>query len=237
MSQGIIYQLINKIDGTTYIGSTTLTMNKVWKQHIDSAMRMSPLLLHKEMRKYKNHNFMPKEICDCPESELKSKKEHYIKELNAYDVDTEVKEIIEETIISEPKKKKLIGYQNPENRGHNKPATIKIMGWNLDTGEERYWDSIKDAAMEVSGKNTGYTNIIRAMKHGYKAYGYRWKRVDNKGQKRPIKGIHKQTWQELYFESCADALRAANTKDNSGLYKALNSKGRLTWKGYTWRYI
>ena len=234
MSQGIIYQLINKVDGTTYVGATTLAINKVWKQHIDSAMRMSPLLLHREMRKHKNHNFMPKEICDCIEIELEEKKEYYIKELNAYDVDTEIEE---EIIIEEPKEKKLIGWQNPEYRGNGKGTGIEIMGLNVETGEEVYWDSIKEAALEVSGKNTGYTNIIRALKHGYKAYGYRWKRVDGKTRKRPIKAIHKQSWKEYYFESCAAALRDVGTDDKSGLYRALKSNGRYTWKGYMWKYV
>lgn len=236
MSQGIIYQLINKVDGTTYIGATTLSMNKIWKHHIDSAIRMSPLLLHKEMRKHKNHNFMPKEVCDCNESEFESKKAYYIKELKAYDVDTEVEEIVE-PIIEEVKEKKLIGFQNPEYRGDGKGSGIQIMGWNLETGEELYWDSIKEAAMEISGKQTAYTNIIRAMKYGYKAYGYRWKRVDGRIKKRPVKAIHKQTWQEYKFESCAAAVRAANAKDASGLYKALKSNGQLTWKGYMWKYL
>ena len=235
MSQGIIYQIINKIDGTTYIGESTLTMNKVWKQHIDSAMRMSPLLLHKEMRKHKNHNFMPKEICDCPVSELESKKKHYIKQLSAYDVDTEIEEA--PIIIEEPKEKKLIGFQNPEYRGTGKGQGIQIMGLNVDTGEEVYWDSIREAAMEVSGKETGYTNIIRAMNKGYIAYGYRWKRVNNRRKKRPVVAIHKKTWQEHHFESCAAALRAAGGRDTGGLYKALKSNGRYTWKGYIWKYI
>ena len=231
---GIIYQLINKIDGQTYIGSTTLPLNKIWKHHIDSAMRMSPLLLHREMRKHKNHNFMPKEVCDCHESELESKKEHYIKELNAHDVDTEVEE---EIIIEKPKEKKLVGFQNAKYRGNGKTGGIKLMGWNIETGEERYWDSAMDAAEELTGNKKNNSNILSASRRGIIAYGHRWKMTDRKSGKRKIVAIDKRTWQEYYFNSCADAIRAVGNVKGAGLYKALKSNGRNTWRGYIWKYL
>ena len=232
---GIIYQLINRIDGTKYIGATTLPINKIWKHHIDQAMRMSPLLIHKEMGKHKNHNFMHREICDCNESEFEEKKQYYIKELNGIDIDTEVEET---PIIEEPKKpKKLIGFQNPEYRGTGKGIGIKLMGWNLETGEERYWDSAMDAAEELTGNRKNNSNILSASRKGIIAYGHRWKMIDKKSGKRRVVAINKKTWQEYYFESCADAIRAVGNVKGSGLYKALKSNGRKTWHGYIWKYV
>jgi len=230
---GIIYQLINKIDGTTYIGATTLSINKIWKHHIDQAMRMSPLLIHKEMRKHKNHNFMLKEVCDCNESELLSKKEHYIKELRAYDVDTEIEE---EIIIEKPKEKKPFGFQDPKNRGSGKDLRLRIMSVNVDTGEEREWESITSAALELTGDSKKTGNIVRAMNKGYKAYGHLWKRMDKSTQYIKCYGVHKITWiRTQVFNSIKEASRACGGKySESGIRKSIDNPRRNSYKGYYW---
>ena len=85
MKQGVIYLIINKVNGHKYIGQTTQGMNKRWKQHIDQAMRMSQYPLHRAMRKHGNHNFMIRDICECREDELDEKEEYYIKEYNTFE--------------------------------------------------------------------------------------------------------------------------------------------------------
>ena len=240
MSQATIYQIINLETGRKYLGDTELPLNKVWQEHIKQSLRLSLKPLHKEMRKYGNHRFKIVEVHECNANELKEKKQYYLERLDAVDIeDYDKNQLYDKPLIIEPaEKKKPVGFQIAKNRGTGEKNAIPIMGLNVTNGEEVYWDSIKEAAISVCGDESGYCNIIRAMKHGYKAYGYRWKRLNNRTHKKPVVAIHKVTWQEYHFESCAEAIRqvAGNSKGD-GLYKALKSHGRLTWKGFIWKYL
>jgi hypothetical protein len=240
MSQSTIYQIINLETGRKYLGDTQLPLNKVWKEHIKQSLHSSIKPLHKEMRKYGNHRFKIVEVYECNTNELEEKKQYYIERLNAINIeDYDKYQLYDKPIIIEPgKERKPLGFQIADNRGNGKKNAIPIMGLSITTGEEVYWDSIKEATISVCGDESGYGNIIRAMNNGYKAYGYRWKRVNNRRLKKPIKAIHKVTWQEHHFESCAEAIRQVHgNSKGDGLYKALKSNGRYTWKGFIWKYL
>ena len=82
MQVGTIYLIINKVNGHKYIGQTTQTTNKAWKQHIEDSKRMSPDPLHRAMRKYGAHQFLMKELEECNTNKLDERVEHFIKEYN-----------------------------------------------------------------------------------------------------------------------------------------------------------
>ena len=48
----VIYQVTNRINGKSYIGFTTQTFQKRWKQHQSAARRGSKLHLHRAICKY-----------------------------------------------------------------------------------------------------------------------------------------------------------------------------------------
>jgi len=136
-------------------------------------------------------------------------------------------------------KKEPWGFLNDNNRGNGKHCGIKIQGLNIETGEIKEWDNARDAAEEVTGDRNKNSNILLSARKGYKCYGYRWKLLEQKSKKKAVKAINKVTWEEYYFESCADAIRkVGNGKSRgTGLTKALRSNGRYTWKGFIWFYL
>lgn len=243
---GTIYLIINKQNGLKYVGQTIQGMNKEWKEHIDNARRMFSDPLHRAIRKYGTHNFLMREIEQCKEELLDEREEYWIQEYDTfnngynnleYQEIEEIEEIKKAKELSKPKPSNW-GVFTEKNRGNGKHCGIKIQGLNVDTGEIRVWDNARDAAYELTGERNRNSNILDASKKGYIAYGYRWKRLEDKTKKKAVKAIHKVTWQEYEFESCADAIRrVGNGGGGSGLKKALRSNGRYTWKGFIWRYI
>lgn len=259
MAQGIIYLIINKINGHKYVGQTTQGMNKIWKQHIDEAMRMSQKPLHRAMRKHGNHNFMIKEIAECDESELDEKEIYYIKEYDTFETTNGYNSTGEDSSLSfieEPKNKPLeisIDKQNSltekarvttwgcltdENRGNGKHCGIRIQSMNVETGKIIEWENSRVAAAEIAGYSKAASNILLSAKKGYIAYGHRWKILEQKSKKKAVKAINKITWEEMHFESIAEAIRYINPNSRgTGLIKSLRSNGRYTYKGYMWFYM
>jgi group I intron endonuclease len=258
MAQGIIYLIVNKQNGYKYVGQTTKPMNKRWQEHISEAMRMSSSPLHHAMRKYGNHNFMIKEIDECDESLLNEREEYWIKQYNTFKegyndkvvFNEETKQKIEVTLSNLVLDKKTNesnnkiqknhlkrtepwGFQLKENRGNGKHSSKRVMGINVETGEEKIWESITAAALEVNGKSG---NIHGAIKNGWKAYGYRWKKLDNTTNKTPIRGVHKRTWEEIEFESISAACRYFESKNVCGIQNSLRHPHKYTYKQYYWFY-
>ena len=85
MSTGHIYLLINKVNGHKYVGQTKRGVNTRWKQHIDEARRMSQKPLHRAIRKHGAHQFMIKELCECPVEELDAREEEFIQKYNTFE--------------------------------------------------------------------------------------------------------------------------------------------------------
>lgn len=264
MKQGVIYLIINKVNGHKYVGQTTQGTNKKWKQHIDEAMRMSPYPLHKAMRKYGNGNFMIKEIYECKEDELDEKKEYYIKKYNTFNSaegynatsggeggllsdetkqkisDIKLKQINSEehndnigSSIKESLSNNKWGFHLAENRGDGKHLATKILSINVETGEEREWDSISDAAIELTGDRKKNGNIVRAMNKGYKCYGHLWKRLEPSKQCIKVYGVHKITWVKTQiYDSIREAGRIYGNE--SAIRKSIKNPRRNSYKGYYW---
>jgi group I intron endonuclease len=235
--------IINKQNGHKYVGQTTEGMNKRWQQHIQESLRMCNQPLHKAMRNYGNHNFIIKQIDECDENLLNEREQYWIKYYNTSNINDgyntpEIPEVEEIKKEIKPKPNSW-GCLTEKNRGNGKHCGIRIQGLNIETGEIKEWDNARDAAEEITGDRSKNSNIILSAKKGYKCYGYRWKLLEKKSKKKAVKAVNKITWQEYHFESCADAIRQV-CKGNclgTGLYKALKSNGRYTWKGHMWFYI
>jgi group I intron endonuclease len=251
MSQGIIYLIINKENGHKYIGQTTQALNKVWQQHIQESKRMSSKPLHKAFRKYGVDKFLIKVIDECNQNLLDEKENYWIQK---YDTLNGYNGIEEEPIISpEPEKqipivkKKEIepkptntdpwGFLTEENRSNGKHCGLSVLGINIETGEEKIWDNAREAALEVTGNRNKNSNILKSARNGYKCYGYRWRILDDKTKKKGVIGVHKKTWNRIYFESIAEARRQlGNGCKGAGLIKSLKHPHKYSWKGYYWYF-
>jgi group I intron endonuclease len=247
MAQGIIYLIINKENGQKYVGQTMKSMNKQWQEHISEANKMSSLPLHRAFRKYGVNKFLIKQIDECDESLLNEKERYWIEQYNTYEdsggyntINRPVIQEKKEEVVVIEKKKRIIdkpwGFMLEENRGNGKHSSIRVMGINVETGEERIWNSFTAAALEVAGNKEANANIHMAASNGTKAYGYRWKRLDTKTNKTPIKGVHKKTWDEIHFESINEAGRYFGTNNVSGIRNSLLNPHKYTYKKYYWFY-
>lgn len=259
MSTGIIYLIINKENGHKYVGQTTQPMNKRWQQHIQEAMRMSDKPLHRAMRKHGNHNFMIKEIDECNVNLLNEREEYWIKQYNTFESaegynnvqsldstsgDWDYPEGGEERPIfdkeTEKSKKEPWGFLLKENRGSGSSSRIEMLGINIETGEERIWESARAAAEEVANDSKYAGNILNAANNGWKAYGYRWRKLGKQTNKIKVYGVHKRTWERTpIYDSIRKASKIhgdQNKSPGSGLTKSLKNPHKNTWKGYYWFY-
>jgi group I intron endonuclease len=129
------------------------------------------------------------------------------------------------------------GFMLKENRGDGKHTAKRVMGINIETGEEKIWESFTAAALEVAGNKQANANIHQAVKNGTKAFGYRWKRLDNTTNKTPIKGVHKKTWEEIHFSSISEAGRYFGVTNVSGIRKSLLNPHKYSYMKYYWFYL
>lgn len=81
-----IYCITNLINGKQYVGKTTTTIEKRFKEHCtDSKKERCELRpLYTAMNKYGIENFEIKQLIECEISELDYYESYYIKELNTY---------------------------------------------------------------------------------------------------------------------------------------------------------
>ena len=82
MAYGYIYKIVNKINGTTYVGQTKYDINKRFREHKHSSMTKKTYL-YNAMRKYGIENFSIEEIDNANSlDELNKKEIYWINKLN-----------------------------------------------------------------------------------------------------------------------------------------------------------
>lgn len=85
---GFIYMIYNKINNKKYIGQTTRTIEKRYKEHLREVdYNRLNLSLYRAMRKYGVENFDVKEIEECPNEELDEREIYWIDYYNTYGLD------------------------------------------------------------------------------------------------------------------------------------------------------
>ena len=142
------------------------------------------------------------------------------------------------TSLKQLTKDKPWGFHLAENRGSGITSRCKMRGINVETGEEKIWDSATDAAKEVAGDSKYNHNILKSADKGWKAYGYRWQRLGPKSNKKQVYGINKITWEQTpVYESMREASRQYGNEKGTGLIKSLKNPNKYSWKGYYWFYF
>ena len=91
---GIIYKIINNINGKIYIGKTTGSISRRFKQHLagakDNQPRHANLYLYNAIRKYGADKFSAEKLDEaCSLEELNNKEQYWIKALHTYIDDPE----------------------------------------------------------------------------------------------------------------------------------------------------
>ena len=250
--RGIIYLITNKKNDCKYVGETTLPMNKIWKHHIDQSKRMSSLPLHKAFRQFDVSSFNIKELDECNDYELEEKQKYWILHYNSHihgyntlEIETieeeEDEESIEDDVIHVPELKEHYNTWytiKDEDRGDGKKSGLKIQGKNIETGEIKTWDTVREAAEEITGNPRKNSNLLVCARNNYKCYGYKWTILEDKSKKKSIFGIHKKT-ERLgpRFESIATCIKELGAGGHgTGLTKSLKHPGRYSWRGFYWYY-
>lgn len=232
--RGIIYLIINKENGFKYVGKTTLMMNKEWQLHIEASKKMSKEPIHRAFRKFGIHKFTIRELDECRENELEERKQLWINKYHPEYNPVEKVKSKPRPIVTTPWGVVI----TDENRGSGKHSGLKIQGTNLETGEVKIWESVRDAATEVTGDPRKNSNILVSAKKGNRCYGYKWKLLEQKSKKKAIYGINKKTKERgPEYESIDAACRGlGNGCHGTALKKSLDNPGRYSWKGYYWYY-
>lgn len=144
-----------------------------------------------------------------------------------------IKQALEKKATIEP-----WGCLTDENRGNGKHSGLKVQGTNIVTGEIKEWNTVRDAALEITGDANKNSNILVSARKGYKCYGYKWKILEEKNKKKAVFGIHKKT--ESFgprYDSIAAACRdIGDGGKGTGIIKSLRNPGKYSWKGYYWYY-
>lgn len=78
-----VYIIRNKINSKVYIGITSRTLEKRFKQHLQLAKRGERFQLYKAIREYGKENFYIEQICECKTKEASKKLEKFY--INKFD--------------------------------------------------------------------------------------------------------------------------------------------------------
>lgn len=71
MPYGIVYLVINRINGKRYVGQTTQSLNMRWSQHVYAAFnRPHEIILHNAIRKYGAESFSISQIAEASDKAL-----------------------------------------------------------------------------------------------------------------------------------------------------------------------
>ena len=125
-----------------------------------------------------------------------------------------------------------------EDRGDGKKSGLKIQGKHIETGEIKTWNTVREAAEEITGNPRKNSNLLVCARNYYRCYGYKWTILEDKSKKKSVFAIHKKT-ERLgpRFESISACVRELGAGGHgTGLNKSLKHPGRYSWRGFYWYY-
>jgi group I intron endonuclease len=267
MRQGTIYLIENKVNGNKYVGQTVMPLNKRWLAHIQESKTFSERPLYRAINKYGLDNFNIKVIEETDEDKLSEREIYWIEYFNSYNrgynattggesnknIREDIKDKISESMSNvsrsnEWKDNISIGLKNKLERGERwgmfltknpggEHCKRKVQATSIETGEVVEFDSISTAKIKLNLNKAGSGNISRAIKEGFIAYGYKWKRLDDRPVIKPVIGYDKKTNELVYeFESANKASLTIRGKRGTGLHKSLKNPGKNSWMGCYWYY-
>lgn len=257
-NRGIIYSILNKVSGQRYIGQTQQDLSKRWGQHIQESKIHSDRPLYRAIKKYGVGMFSVRIIEeDIPIDKLSERECYWIEQFDTYKngynattggeqsktIHEDVKEKISQTKQGIQKSDEQIETMRAALKRNNVSFTVrgngrhlrcKVKATNVNTGEVLEFDAIKDAGEKL---NIPHGNITRAIQKRSTAGGYKWEKLENKTNNKPIYGKRILDGTIPYhFKSAREAGRVLGTGSSSGVTKALKNPSRYSWKGCRWYY-
>lgn len=266
LEQGIIYLITNIVNDKKYVGQTRQQLNKRWLSHITESRTYSDRPLYRAMNKYGLDNFKIRILEECNVNVLNEREIWWIDFLdsytNGYNATTggeyfehteETKHKISQTMSNVSRSDEWInsisiGLKNKIERGEKwgflttkneggKHARRKVKGISITNGEIVEFDSIREAAREITNNEKNVGNLCRAIKEGWTAFGYKWERIDHRPIAKPVVGYDKKTGELVYeFESVRKASIEIRGKRETGITKSLKHPGKNSWMGCYWYY-
>lgn len=255
--KGIIYSILNKVNGHRYIGQTQQDLSKRWGQHIQESKTFSDRPLYRAINKYGIGMFTVRIIEeDIPIDKLSERETYWIEQFDTYNkgynattggeggtIREDIKEKISTTMQGKVKSDEHIENirvalkQKNDHfkvKGDGKHLRCKVKGTNPNTGEIVEFNSLTDACNELHLKNG---NLSRGIRNGYLVGGYKWEKLENKTINQPIYGKRILDGKIVYhFRSAREAGKVLGTGGDSGVRKALKNPSRYSWKGCKWYY-
>lgn len=130
----MIYRVKNKINGKSYIGQTTMSLERRIKGHLKDAVKGSILYFHRSLKKYGIENFDMFTLCVCDsKKELNEKEIYYIKKYKTFN--------------------KVFGYNLTLGGGGTRGCDVarkSTLQYDLNGNFIKEWKSIKFAAESLN---------------------------------------------------------------------------------------
>jgi len=257
-NRGIIYSVLNKVNGHRYIGQTQQDLSKRWGQHIQESKTFSDRPLYRAINKYGVGMFIVRIIEeDIPIEKLSERECYWIEQFDTYnkgynattggeesktireDVRTKISSTMQgiEKTDEHIENIRLTLKQKRDHfkvRGDGKHLRCKVRATHIKTGEVLEFNSLTDACKQLHLKNG---NLSRGIKNGYLVGGYKWEKIENKTINQPIYGKRILDGQIVYhFRSAREAGKVLGTGGDAGVRKSLKNPSRYSWKGCRWYY-
>ena len=255
--RGIIYSILNKVNGQRYIGQTQQDLSKRWGQHLQESKIHSDRPLYRAIKKYGIEMFAVRIIEEnIPIDKLSERERYWIEQFDTYEngynattggeggtLREDIREKISQTMQGVEKSEEQIEAMRTTLKkrnvfftvkGDGKHLRCKVKATNINTGEVLEFDAITDAGKKLNIPNG---NITRAIQKGFTAGGYKWEKLENKTNNQPIYGKRILDGKIIHhFNSAREAGRVLGTGGGSGVRKALKNPSRYSWKGCKWYY-
>jgi group I intron endonuclease len=192
---GYIYKITNIINGMMYIGQTTSSLEKRWKEHLKPSSNCR--YLKSALKKYGIDNFNFKLICICFDSDLDNVEIEYIEMLNTlvpngYNLrqggnkgkhSEGTKKKISDALIGRSKPRPKTGIPLSEETKKKisisckEKSKIKENGTNvnqysLNNHFIKHYLSITDASNEINGDRSHIRKCCNGTRQT--AYGFKW---------------------------------------------------------------
>jgi group I intron endonuclease len=267
MRQGTIYLIENKVNGNKYVGQTVMPLNKRWLAHIQESKTFSERPLYRAINKYGLDNFNIKVLEETTEDKLSDREIYWIEHFNSYNrgynattggesnknIREDIRDKISESMSNVSRSDEWvsnvsISLKNKLERGERwgmfltknpggEHCKRKVQGTNITTGEIIEFDSTREASLKIKGSVRYTGNICRAIKDNGTAYGYKWKKLDNRPITKPVVGYDKKTGELVYeYKNANRASLDIRGKRGTGLIKSLKNPGKSSWMGCYWFY-
>lgn len=256
---GVIYLITNKINGKMYVGSTTGTIQKRWREHRCLAKTKTDIYLYRAMNKHGEKNFKIEEICTVLDiSFLNATEEYFINLFNTYQPKgyNLINPNRTEDLAKITSAYMLKAWADPEirkrreksNQKAGESQAIPIVAVSIYDGSIKFYDRVHDARRDGFSVSSIYSALNEQAKTGQKQCWFYKTVEDTNFYKKaamdligsfkhdfllPIEGTNVQTGEKIYFDNCEDLTNKGWKPKN--IRRVIKGE-RIQYGGYYWKF-